>query len=297
MRKISFSFLILCMFFSLILTGCSNETTTEDTKSKVSQELEYLDKKILTIANKLNNITLQNYTISSKEVLLGEESSSSGQSSEQGNSSGGNDSQQKQSTIQNGGEQSKESNITTTQIEAKPILSTDKSDINWDDIKNEIEIINRDWSVVILDLSSLNLDNEEILGFSSALDDCTLSIKNENKADALINVSKLYSYIPKFEKAISADKNTQNIKQVKANIINAYSFVEQENWLETEASLKESEILFKEVANDLEYIKDKEYKINKTYVFIKELQNSLSYKDKDLFYVKYKNLIESINTL
>ena len=126
MRKISFSFFMLCIFFSLTLTGCSNETTTEDTKSKVSQELEYLDGKILTIANKLNNITLQNYTISSEEVLLGEESSGAGQSSEQGNSSGGgNDSQQKQSTSQSGGEQSKESNITTTQIEPKSILSID----------------------------------------------------------------------------------------------------------------------------------------------------------------------------
>ena len=47
----------------------------------------------------------------------------------------------------------------------------------------------------------------------------------------------------------------------------------------------------------MEYMKDKEYKVNKTYVLIKELQNSLGYKDKKMFYIKYKNLMESINTL
>ena len=49
--------------------------------------------------------------------------------------------------------------------------------------------------------------------------------------------------------------------------------------------------------NDIEYLKNKEYKVNKTYILIKELQNSISYKDKKLFYLKYRNLIESLNNL
>ena len=54
---------------------------------------------------------------------------------------------------------------------------------------------------------------------------------------------------------------------------------------------------FKNVVNDIEFAKKNEYKINKTYVLIKELQNSLDLQDKEVFYMKYKNLLESINTL
>ena len=43
--------------------------------------------------------------------------------------------------------------------------------------------------------------------------------------------------------------------------------------------------------------KKNEYKVNKTYILVKELQNSLNLQDKEVFYMKYKNLLESINTL
>lgn len=303
-NKINFLFLILLMVFFMVLTGCSkNETTSEDTKSKVVQELEYLDSQIVSIANKLNNISMRDYTISSEEVSLGEENSggSSGELSNGGSSSSGggsSGSQQKESSSQSGsGGGSEKSNITTTQMELKTVLSSNESDIDWNSIKSEIEIISEAWGVVILDLSSLNVDNNDILGFSSTLDDSILSIKDENKVDTLTNIAKLYSFIPKFERAISSQSSTQNIEQVKSYIINAYSLVEQDDWTGIETNIFECENTFKNLLNDMEYIKDKEYKVNRTYVLIKELQNSLPYKDKKLFYVKYKNLMESVNSL
>ena len=61
--------------------------------------------------------------------------------------------------------------------------------------------------------------------------------------------------------------------------------------------MTDAEKTFRNITNDMEYIKGKEYKVNRCYVLIKELQNSLSYKDKKLFLIKYKNLMESINVL
>ena len=121
-----------------------------------------------------------------------------------------------------------------------------------------------------------------------------LSIKDENKVDSLKNAADLYAIIPKLEKAIS---NEDNIKQVKSYIINAYALVEQENWGEVEKNIIEAENIFKNITSNIEYMKNKEYKVNKTYVLIKELQNSLQYKDKKIFYIKYKDLLENINTL
>lgn len=306
MQRIRTFFLIV--FISTIIlffTGCTNKNeNTEDSKEKVKQELEYLDSQIVSIVNKLNNISMQNYTISSEEVSLGEESSSGTSSSQSGNeTSGGSGSgisggQQKESSSQSGsGKENVKTNITTTQMEPNTVLDADENDIDWKSIKSQIETINEAWTVVILDLSSLSIDNNDILNFSAALDDCIISIKDENKIDSLTNIAKLYSYIPIFETDISSENSTQNIKQVKSYIINAYAVVEQGDWATIESDINQAEKTYKNITTDIGYMKDKEYKVNRTYVLIKELQNSLSYKDRKLFYVKYKNLMESINTL
>ncbi|MDO5555192.1 MAG: hypothetical protein Q4G09_00620 [Clostridia bacterium] len=297
-NKIILSILFLCLINLIFLIGCSNKNDLEeDTKNKIVQELEYLDTQIISILNQLNNISLQNYNVTSEEVSLGKESGSSGSggSSQSGQSSQG---EQKQSSSQSESGSSKEkSNITVTQMEPKTVLESDENDIDWKTIKNEIEIINNAWAVIVLDLSSLNVDSNDILGFSNTLDDCILSIKNENKVDSLTNLTNLYSFIPKYETFISAPNNNQNIKQVKEYIIRAYSFVEQDNWSEIESNINKCEETFKNILNDIEYIKNKEYKVNKIYVSIKEMQNSLTYKDKKLFYIKYKTLLESMNSL
>ena len=55
---------------------------------------------------------------------------------------------------------------------------------------------------------------------------------------------------------------------------------------------------FLEILNNVSKDKDqRKYNINKTYILIEELKNSLSKKDKQLYYVKYKFLIEELNTL
>lgn len=306
-NKILFSILFLCILLIslIVLSGCGNQSNyNEDIKEKVIQELDYLDTHIISIANKLNNITLQNYSVTSEEVNLeegsssGETGGSSGGSQDSSQSAGVKQDEQKQSSSQEQNSKIEEkSNITATQMEPKTVLESDENDIDWKTIKSEIERINDSWAVILLDLSSLNIDSNDILEFSTTLDNCILSIKDENKSDSLQNLAKLYSFIPKYESSISAPNSTQNIKQVKSYIINAYSAVEQDNWDDIESNISECEKTYKNLINDIEYVKNKEFKINRSYVLIKELQNSLTYKDKKLFYIKYKNLLETINTL
>ena len=289
--KAIISILILCFISIIGLTACNNTENNNDTRGKVVQELEYLDVKIVNMLNKLNNITLQNYNITSEEITLGKQ--------EEGKSSSEQSSQveQKESGSQEKtGNSEENTNITSTQMKPNTILESDQNNIDWNAIKAEIEIIDNVWGIVLLDLSTLNVDNNDILSFSKTLDDCIMSIKDENKLDSLTNLAKLYSLIPKFENALSAENSVQNIKQVKSNLINAYAIVESGDWPTIETNISECEKIFKNIINDLEYTKNKEYKINKTYVLIKELQNSLSYEDSKLFYIKYKDILESINT-
>ena len=313
-------FLLLSIITVLSLTGCSGDTDGEDAKSKVGQELDYLDTKIAGMLNKLNNISINNYTISSEEVSLtepkssgssgGNEQSGGGTSSgqeesqgggqEQGGSQGGGQSGSQGGSSQGQGSSqgsSKSNNVTAMQMEAKTILNSDQSDIDWNSIKTEVEILDEAWGVILLDLASLNVNNDDVLNFSATLNDCILSIKDEDKEKSLSNLAKLYSFIPKYETSISATNDKQIIKQTKSHIVNAYSVIEKDDWNGAKNSLSQAEETFKSITNDIDYIKNNEFKVNKTYVLLKELQNSLSHQDKKLFYIKYRNLIESLNIL
>lgn len=69
--------LVLCL---LVLCGCNNKKSDdEDKKEKIIQELSYLDTELVEILNKLNNISLDNFSIKSDETTL--EGSSSAQQS------------------------------------------------------------------------------------------------------------------------------------------------------------------------------------------------------------------------
>ena len=299
MKKTKNKLLILFLIVLLIstLTGCDNKKSGKE-ENKIISELDYLDTNLVSILNGLNGITTGNYTITKEEIQKEEKSSESssqgGEESSENSSSG----EQKQTQSQNdNNSSSEESKITVTGMNQESVLSSDENNVNWNLIKNEIETINESWSIIILDLASKNVNNEDILNFSSTLNDTILSIKDENKINTLQNSAKLYSFIPRFQEHVDKNTSNQKIKKVKSDLFNAYSLVEKEDWAQINNNMESAINTFKEILNDIEYVKNKEYKVNKVYVLLNELQSSLIYKDKKLFYLKYKNLIESINLL
>ena len=160
-NKVIFLSFILCVVCIVTLTGCEYKTANENIKSKVLQEIDYLDTKIVSILNSLNNISLQGYTITSEEISLekkSDTSNSGGQSNSEKSSSQNGQSGNQQSNSQTQSENG--NNINITQMKSQNILEIDENNIDWQIIKNEIETINEAWTVIILDLSSLNLDKK-----------------------------------------------------------------------------------------------------------------------------------------
>ena len=141
------------------------------------------------------------------------------------------------------------------------------------------------------------MENTEILGFSDKLNNVIISIENRDKMGTLISLRDLYSYIPIFIEMSGIGDENKKIKTAKLHILNAYVSVDEENWDNVNQELINCEVEFNNLANNLEYSQDKEYKVNKIYVLIKEIQNSTSTRDKKLFYMKYKNLLQSINSI
>ena len=210
-----------------------------------------------------------------------------------------------QETSGQGGEDSQKSNTTqnenedliTTELKAQTILGTNNEDINWSLIEEEIEILDTSWNVILLDLYNSNTENTDILGFSDKLNDAILSIENKDKEASLIYLRDLYSYIPKFLEISGIDGTDQKTKQAKVNLINAYVSANEEDWENVKNELLNCEMQINNIANDINYVENREYKANKIYILIKEIEKSTNIQDKKIFFMKYKNLLQSINSI
>lgn len=298
-------FLILSI---LLLTGCGNNNTNiDDLKSKAIEEINYLDNKFLSLANKLNNINTQNYKVETTKITsdssenAGNEGQTASQgSNQQGSGSGGSSSQggsgsSSSSQGSDSGGQQKE--ITVTEMKITSVLSNADKEIDWNTIKGEIELLYGVWNTIILDLYKLNVPAEKISEFSDALNVLTINAKSEDKQKTLTSISTLYSYIPTFLEYYSDDKELLIIKNTKKYLLNAYSLVDTENWDNITDEVNNAVQSYVPVLNNVEFTKNKEHGVNRSYIILNELKSCLKQKNKDIFYINYKNLINELGLL
>lgn len=303
-----------------VLSGCSNNNDEELLVSKLESEMQYFDSIISDMLNNANGINFQNYQVSSEKIeeqpSQGESSqgaqttgsSSQSQSSEvqqssgedQQSSPGGNSSSQKGgsssgSGSQTGQQQNQQNNVKYELVENNSL--TNERTTNWDELTNSVENIYSDWSIVTLDLYKKNVDSQKILNFNTDLDNLTTAIKAKDKPQTLLLLAKVYSYIPTYSADFSDDQMQINLYRVKSNIFNAYSIIEQNNPEEVKKQLQLAEESIVAMMNNMGNNNQKEYNINKAYILLKDMQNTIDKKDIDIFYLKYKNLIEELNVL
>ncbi len=287
------------IFIFLIFTNSSSGANQEE---KIEEEIIYLDDKILMLINSLNNINLQNYQISISQIEENRDSSNSSGSSGGGSSDNqegmggmkGESSEQSQKA--NGTENSNnQEKITITKMELET-TNSENSQPNWKNIQSEAEMLSQAWATVILDLYKTNANSEDILSFSTTLDDVIMNLNKNDKTMSAMYIAKLYSYLPKFIKQNSQEDILKPIIETKSHIINAYAYIETDNWDKIQEEVNSAEKVFSELMNDVDLAKNqKKYGIDKSYVLLQELENSLGTKNKEVFYIKYKNLIEGLN--
>lgn len=307
MKKSIKNLLILLLILSIsmiYITGCGNESNNSETlKAKVDSEMSFLDTQLIDMLNELNGISFVNYVVTAQEVKESEstssnakEENSSEQSSNSGGSSGGesNSSGSTESSGQEGG--AKSTQALDYSMNANGILLEDRA-TDWNGIKYDIEQMYTSWSTIILDLYKLNINNEDILAFSDNLDLVTKAIKDENKKDSLVLLAKLYSYLPKYVESYSDNTNKINVLKTKSNVLNAYAIIEDNKPDEVKKQIDSAEQSYLPIVNNIETNTNMQYNINKAYILLKELQGSLDTTDSDIFYIKYRNLIQELNII
>lgn len=187
--------------------------------------------------------------------------------------------------------------INVTEMVTESHLNVNYDDVKWDEIASNLDIFYTSWNTIILDLYKLNINGEDITSFSSKLDQLLLNIKNKDKIAALRSSAELYSYIPKYLNGYSSDSGFKDLVTTKMHILNAYVGASADDWTYSDNELALAEQSFTSLMTNTEFMSRKEYNVNKTYVTLKELQTSNQYRDKTIFFLKYKNLIQEIDIL
>lgn len=282
--------IIMQMFF---LTGCSRKDDGKELKNKVDEEMKYLDSQIVGMINNLNNISYKNYLV----LQQNKDESKDKNSNNKNNTSSEETSESSKSSS---GEQSingEENKITSNTFDVIPNSILDSSrEPDWNVLKIDIEKLYSTWSTVMLDLYKLNIDNNDILQFTTILDSATKEIENMNKQKSIKLLTNLYEYVPKYMSKYTENKDIQMAFDIKINVLNSYALLEEDKWDDMKNDLKTGEEKFIKFLNESEY-SDKNINTDKMYVALKELQKSIELKDKNIYYIKYRNLLEEMNTI
>lgn len=290
-------FILFCFLF--ILTGCSSKE--KDLKNKVESEIKQLEDKIIAMMNNVNKISFSNFILVEEKVQSSDESSQTTSSEEgsQSNSEGASSSQNASSSKEGSGNSEREETSNSKEnskfeLKNSGILTNSNQEVDWDSIKSNTEIIYSTWPTTIVDLHGLNVKNEDILNFSSVLDQVTMSVKQEDKIATLNNLASLYAFLPNYRSQISDDNKMINIDYTKACILNSYALVEQEKWEEMKIQIANAINYFSNIMNSIEGNGQSQSRISKIYVLLNELNSSIDLKDKDLYYIKYRNVMEEL---
>ena len=305
-KKSAYIFLItvIAVLVFTIYTSLAKETAT-DQRDKAFSEIQFLESKIIYMFNSLNNIEFENYKISTEDISeKSKKSSQSTSSAGNGSDSSSQEGSKGAEESSTGGEESSGAGGSSTSLEEtkkytlnmKGILASQK-EVNWDYMKNETELLENCISSMTLDLYEISLNNVDILNFNKEYDNLLIAVKNEDKENSLKELSILYSYIPKFIKNCNKDEQYEVIVNTKLNIFNAYAILDSEDWESMGKYIQDANNVFSKLLTDVNIKNKNQYTINKCYITLNGLQTATEIKDKEIFLIKYRNLLEDLNNI
>ena len=298
-KKFLFLFIIIIavVLGVFLYTSVSKENTVSSEEKSLS-EIEYLEKKLVTLLNQLNNIESRNYNLSVSKITEQEESSQS-QSEESSKKEDSGTESESNKNNQQGASNNEQSNVEDNEeytLKEDGILNNN-GQIDWEDIKKEVENLYSQIPTITLDLYSLDVAKEDVLGFNQEIDNLTISVQEENKENTLSNLSKIYEFIPRFLEKITDNMTYKAVINTKNELFKAYSKLDSGNWDEISQDVTNTINVYSNNLINTNTDANKQYSINKIYIMLNELQNAVKLQDRAIFLIKYENVLEEVNNL
>ena len=314
LKKLLFISLTIIILFTL--SGCKNKKSDMDmAKEKIEEEVEYLDKRIISMMNIINNVSFTNYKVVSENVKQedskntkesnnsenkGDSSESNGESEKQESSSQSDTNAEKGEGKEQSGdnEQNENKNMIYKLTENNILDNNSETSIQWNEVKKEVENVYTIWTTMVIDMRQAKIEDRDIEQFSFCLDKLAKAVKNENKQESLNELSNLYSILPMFLEQNSSDKFKVTLYKTKADILSAYFIIStEEDWKKAEDSLIKANEDFKSIEENNNLDKNKTQNIIKVGILLQDLNKCIKTEDKQIFFLRYKNVMQEINTM
>ena len=305
LKRIAYIVLILIItILGFVIYSNANKNDENVKNEKAFSEIKYVESKLVELFNEMNKIESRNYNIAIGEISKDTTQSSSGESSsssgsgggEGGTSSGGEETSSDSSNDENTSSSNSNQDNKKFELEISGVL-TNKEDINWEYIKGEIENLYSSISTITLDMLQINVTQEEILTFNNQLDNLAVAVKDENKENTLSQMSTLYDTLATITQKIQGEETYKILVEVKQNIFKAYSKLDTGNWNEITNDINNAITSYSKLLSNTNIEAQNQYAINKGYILINELQNAVNLQDVSVFLIKYKYLLEELNSL
>jgi len=290
-RRIAYVVVIIIIVILSYLIYSNANSGEEDLKDKAVSEFRYFESKLVDLLNTMNNIEFRNYKIFTDELSKETtekvaEGTSSETPSEKGQSEGGKTESSAEET-----EDSKK-----YELELKGVL-TSKEEIDWDNIKSQVEILYASIPAMTIDLYQLNVNQEYILEFNRSYDQLAIAVKNEDKEKTLENLTNVYSNLQKILTSFNIDNLYNTLVETKVEIFRAYSKLDGGNWEEIGNDVKRAIEVYSKLLTDTSINENNQYVVSKCYIMLNELQSAVEIEDIEIFLIKYKNLLEEIQNV
>lgn len=301
LKRIAYIVLILIIaILGFMIYSNASKDDDNNQNEKTFSEIKYVESKLVELFNEMNKIESRNYNIAIGEVSKETEQSSSEESSSSSGSGGGQGGTSSGEVSSSSGDNNSTSNSKQDnkkfELEISGVL-TNKEDINWEYIKGEIENLYSSISTITLDLLQINVTQEEILAFNSQLDNLAVAVKDENKENTLSQMSTLYDTLATITQKIQGEETYKILVEIKQNIFKAYSKLDTGNWNEIANDINNAITSYSKLLSNTNIESQNQYAINKGYILINELQNAVNLQDVSVFLIKYKYLLEELNSL
>lgn len=265
-------FLSICGYFVYANVKSNQGSNVDMLKEKAISEIGFLNTEIIDIMNELNNISYTNYKIINQDVNI------SGQSSENN-------------------VQTDENIIDRSAIEYESTLNEDKDKIDWESIKETTENIYSSWTTILIDLTTLNVNKDNLLRFNDLLDEIINAEEEKNKQVCLMRTADLYNLLALYLNDFAVDEQLKNIYNTKSNILYAYSFIDEENWEKANNYIENARNEFNKIMNNQVSNLNSIDEVNKSYILINELSDDISKKSKKTFFINYQEVMQELENI
>lgn len=174
---------------------------------------------------------------------------------------------------------------------AKGEYIKDDNSLDWNAILDDEKNINNILETIILDLSELDIKNDEILKLSNTINNLLIVTAAEKESEMLTELNNLYALIPGYLEKVN-NKNEKQDKELKSMVLASYSLANSENWEEAKITIQSAIDKYNQMMNDVDYMQENSYKLNKTYILLGEVKNAIDTENINLVNLKFVNFIE-----